>query len=317
MGNNAVAEDVSRIIGRIEGRLPGPTIVAFGGMHGNEPAGVEALEKVIEALKPTHSHFRGRFLALRGNLAALERGVRFIDEDMNRIWFPAIIKKIRETPMAELESSERRELKKILPVLDTFLSASSADTTVIADLHSFSAEGEMFAITAHKEEAINFFCHLPVPLVFGVEKILLGAALRYYQDKGHISLAIEGGQHQNPLTVQNNTAAMLTLLEETGCMDSTANSGREEYEEYKEHLKDQNRQLPPQVDLVYRHRVAEEDHFAMRPGFKNFQPIKKGKWLADDRDGRIIAQYDGYVLMPLYQPQGSDGFFIVQEHERA
>ena len=37
--------EVDRLIGQIRGEQPGPTIIFLGGMHGNEPSGVFALQK--------------------------------------------------------------------------------------------------------------------------------------------------------------------------------------------------------------------------------------------------------------------------------
>ena len=68
-------------------------MVAIGGIHGNEPAGVRALERLFELLaeepliNPGFT-FKGELLALRGNLEALNQGKRFIDTDLNRIWRP-------------------------------------------------------------------------------------------------------------------------------------------------------------------------------------------------------------------------------------
>jgi len=36
-----------RILGRHDSGRPGPTIVVFGGVHGNEPAGCEAMLRVL------------------------------------------------------------------------------------------------------------------------------------------------------------------------------------------------------------------------------------------------------------------------------
>lgn len=47
----------------------------------------------------------------------------------------------------------------------------------------------------------------------------------------------------------------------------------------------------------------------MEPGFTNFQPVVRAQLLARDRHGDIRAVENGYVLMPLYQSQGTDGFF--------
>jgi succinylglutamate desuccinylase len=50
--------------------------------------------------------------------------------------------------------------------------------------------------------------------------------------------------------------------------------------------------------------------FKMFPGFQNFSPIRKGEPLATDRHGIVYAPNGGCILMPLYQGQGNDGFFI-------
>lgn len=54
----------------------------------------------------------------------------------------------------------------------------------------------------------------------------------------------------------------------------------------------------------------------MEPGFKNFQPVRRGKVLARDRTGAIKASETGLVLLPLYQPLGDDGFFLAREVKR-
>lgn len=317
MPEAAAAKKLSRVIGLVEGREEGPYIVAIGGMHGNEPAGVEALRQITEELKAKSRHFKGQFLALRGNIKALEQRVRYIEEDMNRIWFPSIIDEIRQTPARKLASAERREIKGLLNILDDFLPSNpktSQQPVVIADLHSFSAEGAMFAITAPNPKHIHLFSKLHVPLIFGIEKTLRGTALRYYQDLGNITFVLEGGQHQNELAIKNNAAAMLSMLDEIGCINT---SDLPSFSRHEAYLKEQNSRLPAQVRLAYQHLVEPGDEFEMRPGYKNFQPIKEGEWLANDKSGKILAHCDGYILMPLYQKQGNDGFFIVQEQEKS
>jgi succinylglutamate desuccinylase len=70
--------------------------------------------------------------------------------------------------------------------------------------------------------------------------------------------------------------------------------------------------LPKVLDLLYCHEITPDDHFRMMPGYRNFQYIEEGELLAHDKNGPIYAQQEGYILMPLYQPQGEDGFFIIQ-----
>ena len=47
----------------------------------------------------------------------------------------------------------------------------------------------------------------------------------------------------------------------------------------------------------------------MEPGFVNIHRTAEGTLLAREQDAEIRAPFDGYVLLPLYQKQGEDGFF--------
>lgn len=304
------ALDSERIIGSLKGSESGPAIVILAGMHGNEPSGVEALQNVFQMLHAAPITLKGQLVGIRANLSALRKGVRFVDEDMNRIWFPGIIEKIRETPQEELSTSERREIKEVLSLLDTIIAENGQQKIIMADLHSFSAEGSMFAITAPKKQHLKLLKGLHVPLVFGIENTLRGTALRYYQDQGHLTFALEGGQHENEVTVYNVTAALMVLLKEAGAIDKDSVDRVEEFNQY---LLDHTQYVPGKVELVYQHIIEDGDDFSMREGFKNFQSVKKGEWLASDNQGKIYAQCDGYLVMPLYQDQGNDGFFIVRK----
>ena len=50
----------------------------------------------------------------------------------------------------------------------------------------------------------------------------------------------------------------------------------------------------------------------MRPGYENFKPVGSGEVLAKNTAGNIRSPEAGRILMPLYQEQGEDGFFIVR-----
>ena len=64
-------------------------------------------------------------------------------------------------------------------------------------------------------------------------------------------------------------------------------------------------------EVVYRYQLGPEDDFVMVPGFKNFDRVSKGQLLAWNKGEPVYSEWDDYVFMPLYQSQGSDGFFIV------
>ena len=66
-------------------------------------------------------------------------------------------------------------------------------------------------------------------------------------------------------------------------------------------------------EIIYRHEIKKGDNFKMEPGFKNFQKIKKGQLLATSNGKEIKSEWDAYIFMPLYQSQGNDGFFVIEE----
>jgi len=302
-----------RIIGKIEGQKAGPTIIALAGIHGNEPTSIKAIEHVLEKIEGLGKKFKGTFIGIRGNLEALSKGERFIDEDMNRIWFTSILDKIRRTSMDDVLTAERRETKAVLEIIDPIiLDENKCQPVIFADLHTFSAETGLFAISSREKKNVDLLSKLNVPLIFGIEKALHGTALKYIQNTGNIGFAFEAGMHFSESAEFNATAGIYSLLIASGCLDI---SDIPDYNPYHDFLAQQTEGLPKKVEFIYKHIIEKDDDFLMRKGFKNFDRVKKGDWLANDRMGRIEAQTDGYILMPLYQAQGDDGFFIVKDLE--
>src|SRR6185295_5769297 len=82
----AVADEFPRVLGRRRGEAPGPTLIAVGGVHGNEPAGVRAARRALARLESAGVRIDGELLALGGNLRALRQNRRYLVRDLNRQW---------------------------------------------------------------------------------------------------------------------------------------------------------------------------------------------------------------------------------------
>ncbi|MFT4802608.1 MAG: succinylglutamate desuccinylase, partial [Flavobacteriaceae bacterium] len=76
--------EVDRIIGKINGTQPGPTIIFTAGLHGNESSGIFALQDVLNEIKEKNISIKGNIYAISGNLTALKEGTRYIKQDLNR-----------------------------------------------------------------------------------------------------------------------------------------------------------------------------------------------------------------------------------------
>ncbi len=300
------------ILGDIKGANPGPTIIAMGGIHGNEATSISAIRQALELLTPLQEEMKGRFIGIQGNISALKKGMRFNTEDMNRLWVASILDKIRRTSTENLSSLDRAEIKELLKVLDPIVQSESGEEIIFIDLHTFSGKGGMFCITPRKERNIEVLSQLKIPLIFGIEQALQGTSMEYADDAGHIGFAFETGTHGTKVAEDNAYAGLLILLVSSGLISAKK---LQDFDQYYDYLMGKVEQYPHKVEYVYKHIIEEGDNFVMLPGFKNFDSIKKGDLLANDRNGEIRSLSDGYVLMPLYQKQGNDGFFIVRDCE--
>ena len=285
----------------------GPTLVVVGGVHGNEPAGWEACRRVATALRDRSGRLAGRVVFLTGNRAALAVGRRFVDRDLNRAWTRPVIDRIRaQGPGAESEDVEQAEL---LEVLDDIL-ATSRGTTFLLDLHTTSATGGPFSTVADSLPAREIALKVPVPLVLGLEEMVDGTLHDWISESGVITMAFESGQHDETAAIDRAEAAVWIVLEATGLIEA---EDLPELEPSRELLEQDGAGLPAALEMRYRHPIGPADDFSMAPGWENYQVVRRGETLAEDRDGPVRSPEKGRMLMPLYQTQGEDGFFIVRE----
>jgi len=305
-----------RIIGHYRGVEAGPLVVAIGGIHGNEPAGVRALERLFELLENEPRlnpgfGFKGEFLALRGNVEALALGKRYIDVDLNRIWRP-----LNGRPDT-FATSEDRELHELLAAIETAVEEAPLSELILLDLHTTTAHGGIFAVTGDDLPSLSLAAEMAVPVVKGMMSGLQGTTLHYFRGNNFSTkmpvraISFESGNHDDPTSIDLALAATINLLRALGCVRE------EDVDTYHdERLRDSAGHLPRLTELAYVHRIAHDggDRFVMRPGYKNFQRVTKGQIVADDKNGEIAVPTDGFLLMPLYQRLGDEGFFVVRDY---
>ncbi len=308
----------TRIIGHFKGETPGPLILVVAALHGNEPAGVKALELVFEALEQARRddpgfQFKGTLLGMIGNLQAFRIRHRFIEQDLNRVWTEAFLQTSRATADADLKA-ENLEVVQLFDLISKVLQTNPADQTVLLDLHTTSADGGVFCIPTDEGESLELAQHLGAPAILGLHSSINGSLLGFAKAGGFapptsspICIAFEAGQHESQRSVSRAAIAMVRCLRVMGNVENHV------LLEFAESLAlPIMTGVPPIVRFKYAHHIKAEDQFKMRPGYANFQPILKGEHLADDINGPILSPERGLILMPLYQAKGSDGFFIVQ-----
>jgi succinylglutamate desuccinylase len=301
---------VDRVLGSVRGSEAGPTLIGVGGLHGNETAGVHALSRVLEGLTPKRGHLRGELVALLGNRAAYAQGRRFLHRDLNRSWTPEqILTAKRAGPAAE---GEDRELMELQGALDAIL-RDARGPVLLLDLHTTSGPGIPFSAIMDSPSNRELALGLPVPLVLGFGRLMDGTFFGYLTGRGITSMVFEGGQHRDPSSVDAAEAAVWMGLATAGMIGP---EGFPQVEEARGTLARMVDGIPRILDIRHRHPVHPGDGFRMEPGFRNFQPVSAGQLLARDHHGEIRSPLAGLLLLPLYQKQGEDGFFLIREKAR-
>lgn len=299
---------VERVLGRIRGPTAGPTLLCVGGLHGNEPAGVQGLRRVLVALAPRAPLMRGDFVALAGNRTALALGRRFVDRDLNRAWTDERIAKLRETEDG-LRTVEDREQLELLDAIEKVVEDARGPVYVV-DLHTTSGFGGPFTTFGDTLPNRNLAVHIPVPMILGLEEQLDGTLLAFLGKHGLVGVAYESGQHDEQRSVDRAEAGVWLAVATVGLVEEShlpeASCG------WKLLARD-TAHVPRAMEMVYRHDIGPLDGFVMDPGYGNFSPVNAGQAVATDVHGRVRADRDARLLMPLYQKQGEEGFFLITE----
>lgn len=300
----AAGRPTQRLIGVYEGGRPGRTVVAIGALHGNEPAGIDAIEAVLAELNRRGVDMAGSLVGVVGNLQATVAEQRYLERDLNRGWQPESCARVATPrPDESPEDAEQRELLQVIAPLE----ARDPAPLVFLDLHSTSGPAAPFAIIPDIARNRALALPLPIPTVLGLAEIIDGAMLPCMVERGHMGVAVEGGQHDDPQTAARLEAIVWLSLVNLGCLRPEQVP---DLPDHRARLRRASIGLPPAVRILHRHGLDEHEAFEMEPGFSNFHPVRRGQALARDRDGPVLAPCDGLVMLPRYQGQGSDGFFL-------
>lgn len=190
---------------------PGPHVVLLSLVHGNELAGAIVLDRLLRAgLAP----LRGRLTLGFANLAAFDRfdpaqptASRFVDEDLNRVWDPAVL----DGPRDSAELARARQMRPIVETAD-----------ILLDLHSMLWPSDPLTLSGTTEKGRTLAESLGTPdLVVSDHGHQTGPRLIDYPrfaDPATQAAAclVEAGQHWQPETIDVMQRAIDALLRNEG-----------------------------------------------------------------------------------------------------
>lgn len=302
--------DTPRLVGSAGKARGGPLLVATAAIHGNEPAGVHALRRVFAGIEELELELAGRFVGLIGNRGALLAGRRYVDSDMNRLWSKRKLAELAAGDPA-LDTAEQKEQRELLAAIEVELAAPHGEV-VHMDLHSTSGDSPPFIVQNGEARSLELARELGVPVLHGLLKNLDGTVLDLGAARGFTCVVLEGGQNEAESTIENHESALWLTLCSAGLI---AEEPRLELDLHRERILRSTSGIPAAVEICLRYSIEPQERFTMLPGFRSFERVAQGQLLAlGGPSGRreIRSPMGGILIMPRYQGQGQDGFFLAR-----
>lgn len=268
---------------RLDSGAPGPNVVVTAAVHGNELCGVIALDFLRrEAIKPA----RGTLTLAVCNYAAylsFDRNnpfpSRFVDEDFNRVWSPAVLDGTRRT----VETQRARELRPVIAAADFLL-----------DIHSMQSISAPLMLCGPLEKGRRFALDVGYPAhIVSDAGHAAGTRMRDYgafgdPAKPQNALLVECGQHWEARSADVARETLLRFLDAVGVLAA----------------KDRDRFLDsapppkPRVIEVTEAVTIRSDQFRFHSDFVGLEVIaKRGTEIGRDGDRPLVTPYDDCVLI--------------------
>jgi predicted deacylase len=253
---------------------PRPYVGVCGSMHGNEPCGALAVQRIAgdfesRALLPDE----GTVFLIHANLAATSLGLRHTaeGEDMNRLWDFEFTRTLRRETWG-YEHHRALELKELLAELDVFLDLHSARTST-PPFGVSNGEGAIDQLA--KQIGISYL----VQSWYGLaDKVIIG----FLKLAGVPALSVECGAHGDPGIPEAAHRIAMSFLRATGAIKDEAETMRAEV---------------PSVHVVERiTRPSKEFRFGTP--WQGFQVLEPGTVVGRDRVTEIRVSRRCYAVLP-------------------
>lgn len=255
--------------------VEGPHLLVLGAVHGNEVVGPNAIFKIIDDIQTDKISLKSGCITFVPicHLQAYQKGVRQIDENLNRVM------KIHNNPITH----EQQLANEIVPLI--------AACDVLLDLHSTHAKGDLpFAFCDYPTsenkgliDAINVqYVLLGWPEIYaGKTQISDYSTERCAHEYQKTGITLECGYHKEPEATDVAYEAIVNTLIHLGMIDG------------------QILPVGPKTAIRLTEYIVKKKKGCLCQDFKHLDKITQSQKIAEYDDGIVLtAPQDGYILLP-------------------
>ncbi|WP_296253921.1 succinylglutamate desuccinylase [Pseudomonas sp. UBA4194] len=269
-----------------EGSDTGLDLLLSAGIHGNETAPIELLDELIHQIARGHLKPRARILFLFGNPDAIRRGVRYVEQDVNRLFNG------RHALSSGREALRACELER----LATAFFSVMGRTRLHYDLHTAirGSKIEQFALYPFHPDRAHSRAELARLQAAGMQAVLL-------QNRSSITFSA--------FTYEQLGAEAFTL--ELGKARPFGQNAEVDLSRLHVRLQHIIEGTEPAADEaltqmavfnVAREVIKYSDAFRLylRDDVENFSELEEGYLLAEDSDGRrfVVEEQGARIIFP-------------------
>jgi succinylglutamate desuccinylase len=278
--------EIDNCVWQIHSDKPGPKVLIFGGIHGDEPCGAKAIAKLIEAFNTGSLTLKCGSLTLAyGNAKSLNEGKRYETHNLNRLFG------VSRTD-SSYESMRVSILEKLI-----------LDSEYFLDIHSCSAPTPPFAMC--EQETLEFTKSVgPQNIVLGWSELegdaaaMQGTTEGFGLQHGVQCFTFEAGLHIDPKAIDISYGMVMAFCKSVGIFSAE--------------------DPQPQDCAIYKLTgvtTKRYDDFTFLDQFASFSTIQKGTSIYKE-NGKVVKAKESFCMfMPTYSanlPLGTEMFFEME-----
>lgn len=263
-------------------------VVYIAAMHGNEVGGIAGILSALKILR-THQSYKINLIFIIGNPMAVQKGKRFLEHDLNRLF-------VDESNLVSDESIRAREIMSVIRSSNAVIDLHQTIQPTLQPFYIFSEHKPSWSLANSIGGASIYIADQSFPTD---ER----SADQFAQSLGIPGISVE--LSQMGLREDAIDFATHVILKSAEVLDQQLGNGKLEFSASGDKA-DSLQTIEVVGDILF-----ENPKDQLLEGWQNLSPVKRGEILGNRADGSaILANHDGFILFPKYPLRDSQGYPI-------